>query len=510
VVREGASASVVLKILLTLGFLQFVTMLVMMVRTKALALLLGPEQVGVMAIIDKLLAVVSQTLSFSLPYAAVRFLPELSRQDPAAFQDLCRRMRNFLVTLSLAATAAGIAVTALRPELWGPELLPYRPAVLAAFLGLPVVSLVPFLGNAIAGRLEPHRSMLFTLSHALLAALAILGVTWGGLPGLYVTYAALGLALVVVVARRVVTLPAASPPRGERRAFAIGLPPRIWRFSLALFGLTFVAPYVAWYVHYEVLRHYGADAAGWMQAAIGISLAVRGVLGAAHQVFLTPQVNRGGSAEERMRWTDEFHRTLCFLCGSLIPPIVLFPHLVVRLLYSTAFLPGARFVVLFVMAETITLLSGTYQGLVVALDHLPFHVAQNVAAQLLVLGIASVVVVPYGVGGAGFAILLAPTLLYGGTTLFLWRRHGLRMPRRNAFLALFVLVSLAIAGIVGVVDSRPGWSAVPAKVAVYALLVAALARFLTAEDWTRLVNLAADARATAFGALPRRLGRATD
>ena len=64
-----------LRALLTIGAVQVMTMLVLLVRTKTIAVVLGPEFVGVMAVIDKLLAVIAQTVSLSLPFAAIRFLP---------------------------------------------------------------------------------------------------------------------------------------------------------------------------------------------------------------------------------------------------------------------------------------------------------------------------------------------------------------------------------------------------------------------------------------------------
>src|SRR5438309_1376850 len=51
---------------LTIGIFQLVTMAVLLVRTKALALLLGPDGVGVLAIVDKLLATVGQALVLTL------------------------------------------------------------------------------------------------------------------------------------------------------------------------------------------------------------------------------------------------------------------------------------------------------------------------------------------------------------------------------------------------------------------------------------------------------------
>src|SRR5258707_14694757 len=111
-----------------------------------------------------------------------------------------------------------------------------------------------------------------------------------------------------------------------------------------------------------------------MQAAFGIGLSVRAVLGTGHSVFLTPNVNRGGSPADRMAWADRFQETFCLLAAVVVPPLLLFPGLAVRLLYSSAFLPGAAFAMVFVLTEIVNLLSGTYQSLVVALDRMGVHV----------------------------------------------------------------------------------------------------------------------------------------
>src|SRR5688572_7161843 len=115
-----------LNALLTLGGLQLLTMLVLLLRTKTLAIMLGPDGVGLLGIVDKLLATVAQTVSLSLPFAAVRFLPELWSRSQDEFVGIAHRMRNLLLLLSLIATVFGLATTTFWPQSWGKELLPYE------------------------------------------------------------------------------------------------------------------------------------------------------------------------------------------------------------------------------------------------------------------------------------------------------------------------------------------------------------------------------------------------
>lgn len=487
-----------LRALALIGGLQLLTMVVLLGRTKVLALLLGPELVGLMAVIDRLAALFAQTASMALPFAAARFLPGAFRTDAGAALRLLRQMRDALVALSVAAGAIGIGLSLTWPAVLGGELLSHLPTVRVAFLTLPGLLLLPFAQNAIAARFEHRSAMLVALAHAgVLAATAVLGVHFWGLTGLYALYAAGGLGLSWVVLRRAgsaAQAPASGPREGRRPPWA--LPGDVWRFSSVLALLTFLGPCAALFVAYRVLGELGAEATGWFQAAVGISLAVRGALGASHPVFLTPNVNRGGTAQDRMRWANDFQRALCLLLGLVVPPLLLFPHLAVRLLYSPAFLPGAGFVAIFVIAETVGLLANTYQILVVSFDRLGTHVMQNASAQLLTIGVAAFAIERVGIAGAGLALLCAQVWLVLSTEAFLRRAYGLRLPARSVALTLYVLAALAACGWAGIALPGPGWGAVLAKGAVYGAVAGGLSLLLfsSAEERERIRALFARVR----------------
>lgn len=467
--------------LLALGGLQLLVMLVLLARTKGLALLLGPELLGVMGAVDRLVAVFAQTASLSLPLAALRFLPSRWRQGPAAYAALFRSMRAALLPAVLAATGAGLAVAVLAPAWLGAELAGHRFVVALAFLTAPAVVLVPFLQHAMAARFLHRRSMLFALGHAVvLAATALAGAAWSGLAGLYLLYAVAGFA----VALGPLLSLGRVPPAGDASAghTASGLPGDVWRYALVLLGLSFATPFAALYVYQAVLGGLGAEAAGWMQAAMGIAIAARALLGVAHRTVLWPALNEGGTPEDRMRAAHTFQRAQCLLVGLLVPPLLLFPDVAVRLLYAEAFVPAGRWVALFVLVEVATLLAGALQALVLALDHLAFQVAQSTVAQLCVLAGAVWLVPRAGIAGAALATLAAPVVSYVAAALFLRWRHGLRTPLRLYGLGLVVLVGLGLTGWVGVTSegiAGPTWGL---KLAAGALAMAATAVFLRPAD----------------------------
>ncbi|MGH7592325.1 MAG: hypothetical protein ACRELE_00495 [Gemmatimonadales bacterium] len=475
-----------IRAVLTIGALQFLTMVLMLARTKILAVTLGPSAVGTMSVIDKLTAMVAQTISLSLPFAALRFLPSALRESPESMDLLYRRMRGVILTLVIPATVICITISIGAPARWGVALLPHQRVVTLAFAGLPVIALAPFLTSAFAGGMGHARSMRFSIAHAGVMLLAAVAAGIGlGLSGYYGVYAVLGVALMVVGARRVML-----GARAGRRALSpvdvFRLPAVVWRFSGALIALTFAAPYAALFVQYTTLRLYGAAASGILQSAIGVSLSVRALLGTAHAVFLTPHVNRQADTADRMAWANGFQRTTVLLFVIVLPPLLLFADVALRLLYSGRFVGASSFVALFVAAEVVTLLSGTYQALIIAGDRMLFHVVQNLAAQALLAGIAAIALPRIGLAGAGLATLAAPLFLFGTTLTFLRRRFAVRVSREAAMMALLTATLLLACGTIG--SRYPGLSPgrLGAKLAFCGGVWLASYLVMPAEDRARL------------------------
>lgn len=440
-----------IRALLGIGLLQFVSMLLLLVRTKVLALAVGVDGVGTIANVDALAAVIAQTLSLSLPFAALRFLPDALRRAPAQSDLLYRQMRLVLLAVLVPAAVLCLALALFAPRLFGVALLPYQRTLILAFAGLPVVALIPFLTNAYAGAVGHMYSMRLTVAHSAVLGVAALAAAAGlGVDGFYAAYALLGTCLVTVAAARLAVPGVTAADRLPLRArAALRLTPGMWSFALWLLPLTFLAPYAGWFVKYTTLKLYGVAAAGILQSAIGISISVRALLGAAHSVFLTPHVSRESDPVARMAWADEFQRTTGLLFALTLPPLLLFSDIAVRLLYAPAFVAGSTFVALFVAAEVIGMLSGTYQALIIAAGSVRFHLAQNLLAQALLAGTAAVALPRLGLAGAGLAALAAPVFLFVTTLVFLHRTFGVRPSAAAVRSSIVTVVILLIGGAVG-------------------------------------------------------------
>lgn len=190
-----------------------------------------------------------------------------------------------------------------------------------------------------------------------------------------------------------------------------------------------------------------------------------------------------------MRWAVRFQRSLCLITGVLVPPLLLFPSVAVRLLYTTEFLPGAAFVFAFVLVEVIGLMAATYQAIVLAVDRLVFHVAQNIAAQVLMVGVGWIAIPKLGIAGAALAAFAAQIFLYVATTAFLSRSLSLRLPSNSTWLTLYVVGTLLVAGIAGRAELQWEWTNVLLRLTLGLIVVGGLAAFMTREELLRLDGL---------------------
>jgi enterobacterial common antigen flippase len=470
--------------LIAIGVLQLVAMLALLLRSKALAVMLGPEAVGTLAIIDKLTAVITQGASFSLPYAALRFLPASLAEGRDSYISLARSMAFALGCLIAIAIAAAALVTLIDPGAWGAEFAPLRNLLLLALLTAPVAAFAPFIQNVIAAGGRPRLAMAFWVAHAIVLSISGVAAAWyGSLALVYGGYAVLGSTLAGLAIAILLRASPGAPYKALRPP-----PPQVWRFGGALLVIAIAAPYSALFTHYAVYSRYGSAAAGWMQAALGIALAVRGVLGSAHSVLLTPEINRPDDPGSRMRTADTFHVRWCLLSAMLIVPVLVAPDMLVEMLYASSFQPAAALVVWFLAGEMLALLAATYQGLVVAFGRTAFHVTQNLVAQALLVAVATLSIPKVGIVGAALGTLAAQAALYVNTLVMLHRWYGLR-PGRQAVGATVALIAIAATAYFVSVEGSLLTSVMVAKVLVLEGLIAIVAFLLMrAEERASLMS----------------------
>src|SRR6185312_15895764 len=129
-----ASPSAMLKIIVTIGGIQAVAIAVNLLRSKLLAVLLGPTGVGVVSVVDQAVQLVAYVSAFSLPYASVRFLSRSHSHGPEVFARTYASLFRLLGSLTIAGAVLSAGALLWRPELLGAGHAAYRAYLLPALV----------------------------------------------------------------------------------------------------------------------------------------------------------------------------------------------------------------------------------------------------------------------------------------------------------------------------------------------------------------------------------------
>src|SRR5260370_41054133 len=105
-----------LRMIAGIGVLQVAVTLVNLLRSKVVAVLLGPEGVGVIGLVDQLVQLVLYASTLSLPFAAVRFLSRAHSEGQEAFTRSFGSFLRALLILTSVGTVLGGGVALVRPD----------------------------------------------------------------------------------------------------------------------------------------------------------------------------------------------------------------------------------------------------------------------------------------------------------------------------------------------------------------------------------------------------------
>jgi enterobacterial common antigen flippase len=451
-----------------------------LLRTKILALLLGPEGLGIAGVIDQTVALVTHLGALSFPFAALAYL---SRHQGEAFTRLFRAFFRVLLGASLLATAIAIGIALWNTELIDDALVAYRVALIVGLAGAPGLAAASYLRNVLAatGR-QYHAALVALVSGLALIATSYVGVTLWGLTGLYTGNLLVAVATVPLVwwyLRRSGALgPRGQPAAASGSAFRVlreqdGLLP----FVTTIHVLSLVSPLAYLVARVAILSHHGATEAGFFYAGSGLAIAIRVVLSHAQVLYLTPLLNRPVPKPERAAAAAEYLRVLTVLVVLGAGAVVLFPREWVLLLYSPQFAAAAGFVAAFVMAEVVLLFAGVFQALLIGFDDYRAHAVIAVIGQVLLAVLALVWAPVLGSLGVALAFLAGHAAILGLLVLRVRLRHasaGMLGPMRPLIVGVALL---AVGGWWAAVAAPP----IAAKLAAY-FVVSALALMLLGPD----------------------------
>jgi O-antigen/teichoic acid export membrane protein len=480
-----------LKIIATLGAIQLITVVVNVLRSKLLAVLLGPAGVGVISVIDQSVLLVAQLSALSLPFAAVKFLSRSHSEDLKTFQKTYVSLLRTLLTLTTTGALIALAIVFWWPALLGEELMPYRALLVPALLGVPAIILHSFLVNVLAATRRSTTSGVLLLSISVLLMLAaIIGVTIGSLTGFYWANLVANYSVVVVAIvyfREELGLPLSVAGHSIRQEIRAN--PAIVFFTLLLFSASYAQSISFFVARYAVFNNYGESTTGLLQAAIALAASINMLLNPANGLYLTPYLNRDIPVRDKLAIALEFQRKLMAVMAVIAMPMVLFAPWLLMLLYSPKFTEVSSVLFLFIIAQCLMQLSGVYQALIIGLDDLKTY-GVVVAGGHLLLGIVAWALAPhYGLWGVAVAFVISSLALFCLTLGQLRLKHGFHLPIRLWVLMAYSLLALFVTGLSANQFDPFNYTAVLSKIGFYGLFVASLLLFLTHEEFKQGIHL---------------------
>ncbi len=448
--RASTSSFRPLHAIATLGGIQALTMLAGLARTKALAVMLGPDGVGVASVIDQVVALVAQLGSLSIPFVGLKFLARARDGEPDGARRIYDALVRVLAIASVIAAAIGTAIAAAQPTTFGDGLASYRTVLIVALIGVPPLAVAPLLRNALAA-LERHRESAIAafLGAVLTVSGAIVGVMTGGLVGLYIANA---VVLVLTVAGlqwylgRTLDLRVARDTSRAAIGRALRSQPGVFGFAAAMYVLALTSPFAYLLARSLLLSHHGAVEAGLVAAAYGIAVSIRLVLNQANGLYLTPLVNRATAKSERIAAVADYLRILVIVVVTSTMLVVLFPRQWITVLYSKEFLGAVPLVMVFVLGEAILLVAGVYQALLIGFDDISGFLVGAVGGHLVTIILAAVLVVADGGVGVGVAFLAGNAVILVATAVRLLRAHGARQVFAPLLPVAVAMGAVAVAG----------------------------------------------------------------
>jgi O-antigen/teichoic acid export membrane protein len=255
--------------------------------------------------------------------------------------------------------------------------------------------------------------------------------------------------------------------------------PGLATFAGSMYVLSLTSPLAYLLARSLLLSSRGAIEAGWVAAAYGIAVSVRLVLNQANALYLTPLVNAATPKPDRTAAVAEYLRILMVILMLATAVIALFPRPWLLLLYASDFLEAAPLIVYFLLAESVLLIAGVYQALLIGFDDIRGFLASTLAGQLVTIGLAWWLVESMGGRGVAIAFLAGNFVILVGTAVRLLSRHE----GRTVFAPIVPLVlALSATGAAGWWATQPSAPPPLWRAAAYLVAIALALAFLRPDE----------------------------
>ena len=442
---DRASYARILTSTSVIGGASVVNILIGIVRTKAIALLLGPAGIGLIGLLTSLVSAAATVVQLGMGSVGTRQIAEANATGDGARLHVARRAL-VLATLALAAVG-GLGVVALRDVLATYALRNPELAGEVAWVGLAVA-----LSVAAAAQTALIRGMRRIKELALLQIGGALATTLVGLPVVW-RFGADAIPYYVVL------VPLANFALGHwfvaRLPKPAPVPVRLpqltaqWRMfvrlGLPLMGAGVVATLVQLWIKADVKGALGVDTLGFYVAAYTIAMQYVGVvlnaMGADYYPRLTGVIDDHAAAR---RVVNQQAEVALLLAGAAVIAMFALAPWVIHLLYAESFAPAADLLRWMALGTLLKVMSWPMGFVLLAAGAGRTFFVKEVAILAIMAVGTSVLIGPLGLDGAGVAYTLAYAVNVPVLYLLARRRIGF------AWAPVVPGLAVAVAGACGV------------------------------------------------------------
>ncbi len=437
-----------LKIFATIGAIQIITILSSLVRTKYIAVVLGPEGTGIIGIVDQVVQLTSFISAFSLPLVSVKFLSKAHSENNKEFLNTYTAFLNLLLIISITAGVTLYLVTSSSLQLPLGEINNYRAYLQIALLGIPAMMLGGFLSNTLASAEKPASAAKLSMSYSIALTIAvIIGISIAEIEGFYWANIISGLIITVgaiFYIRRKLRTPFFA--RDINPLKLLTHRPDITSFALLLFFASVTHSFSFFVARYAVLDNIGVAAAGLLHALFAIAISIDMLLTPVNGFFLTPRLNRNIDNLEKINLTIDFQKIQVLIMTVLVMPFVLFPELTIYLLFSEEFLSVAPYLFIFVLAQFIGQMGSVYQSLMIGFDDTKMFSLITCTSWIAFAAMSWLLTPEWGYWGIAFGFITSRFMMFYLSISFLKKHYPIKIPSKNAWLTFYCVALIALTG----------------------------------------------------------------
>lgn len=405
--------------------------LISLLRIKIVAVLLGPAGIGLISLLQNLMATGSQISAMGLGNAGTRQIAEAAGSNEQEKIDTARRAL-FWGTLLLSAIG-GVSFWLLRDVLAEQVLNDASLAPTVGWLGLGVtLSVASGSQSALLTGMrrigDIARSQITT---AFLSTLLGVGaIAWLGEKGLVLFILSVPLVGFIVGHVFVARLPGVKTARSSLHALA-GQSKVMVRlgFAFMMAGLAGTLGQLA--VRTMVQRDLGAESLGYFQAAWAISMTYLGFISGAMATDYYPRLTAViGNHQRAIRLVNEQTEVALLLAGPVLLVLLGLVPWVIHLLYSAEFAPATSILRWQLLGDVLKVISWPMGFLIIAMGKGALFMAKE-ASVMAVFVLVTWLLLPYvqlKAAGMAFFIMYVvnmPVLVILARMLigFRWQRH---------------------------------------------------------------------------------------